>query len=56
MKRWVLMMGLLIACLAMASDGDAMVGTWLTAGGLSKVEITRCGSQYCGTIRWMKTP
>lgn len=56
MKRWVLMMGLLMACLAMAGEGDAMLGTWVTSGGLSKVEITKCGSRYCGTIQWMKTP
>ena len=35
---------------------DAIVGTWLTDGGESKVEIERGGTQYSGKIVWLKEP
>jgi uncharacterized protein (DUF2147 family) len=41
---------------ASAAEGDRLLGTWLTPGALSRVEITKCGSRYCGVITWLKTP
>ena len=57
---------LLILCLAAlpvrtaaqddAAKADAITGQWTTAGGLSKIEIYRCGEEYCGKIVWLKEP
>jgi uncharacterized protein (DUF2147 family) len=33
---------------------DGILGTWLTDGGDSKVEVTRSGSRYAGRIVWLK--
>jgi len=42
---------------ALADSGtDAILGTWLTDGGDSKVEIVRSGSQYAGKVVWLKEP
>jgi uncharacterized protein (DUF2147 family) len=35
---------------------DAIVGTWLTDDGDSKVEISRGGTSYVGKIVWLKEP
>lgn len=35
---------------------DAVLGTWLTDGGDSKVEISRAGSGYGGKVVWLKEP
>ncbi len=60
MKRIVLIMGLLalvgLAGVSLASEGDAILGQWLTAEGLSAVEIYKCGDAYCGKIVWLKEP
>ena len=38
-------------------DRERILGTWLTAGGESKVEIYRCDSAtYCGKIIWLRDP
>jgi uncharacterized protein (DUF2147 family) len=53
----VLLAGLQLALCAFAADGgDAMLGTWLTAGGQSRIEVSKCESKYCGVIVWMKNP
>ncbi|QTD52037.1 DUF2147 domain-containing protein [Sulfidibacter corallicola] len=41
---------------AWAEDGDAIVGVWFTDNDDSKVEIFKCGEQYCGKIIWLKEP
>lgn len=41
---------------AQSADGDAIVGTWLTEDGGSKVEITRTGATYAGRVVWIKVP
>ena len=39
------------------SDRERILGTWLTAGGESKVEIYRCDSvTFCGKIIWLRDP
>ena len=32
------------------------LGTWLTEGGESRVEIAPCEDRFCGSIVWLKTP
>jgi uncharacterized protein (DUF2147 family) len=39
-----------------ADSQDAILGTWLTDGGDSKVEITSSASKYAGKIVWLKEP
>lgn len=38
------------------AGGDGILGTWLTPDGASKIEISRCGDTYCGSIVWMAQP
>ena len=38
------------------AKADAITGQWTTAGGLSTIEIYRCGQEYCGKIVWLKEP
>ncbi len=35
---------------------DAIIGTWLTASGTAKVQISREGDKYNGKIAWLKNP
>jgi uncharacterized protein (DUF2147 family) len=44
---------------AVADDGDAILGFWLTAddgNGRAKVEITKSNGTYSGTITWLERP
>jgi uncharacterized protein (DUF2147 family) len=54
MNRFIFL--LLTLGFAFGAEGDAMLGTWLTPEGLSKIEVKKCGERYCGSIAWMKTP
>lgn len=61
MYRWCVVTTMLVGiCAAFAAqvkdDGDAIVGTWLTKEGKAKVEITRQGDVYQGTIVWLREP
>ncbi len=60
MKRVFLVLALLgsvmVAVSALADEGDAILGQWLTAEGRSVVEIYKCGDSYCGKIVWLKEP
>lgn len=52
---------LLLLCLSAtgawaADDGDAVLGSWLTADGKAKVEIVKHGEVYDGSIVWLKEP
>jgi uncharacterized protein (DUF2147 family) len=38
------------------SDGDVILGNWLTDEGEAEVEIYKCGGEYCGKIVWLKEP
>jgi uncharacterized protein (DUF2147 family) len=40
----------------LAAGPDQILGTWSPAPGESKIEITRCGSAYCGVLAWMRQP
>lgn len=41
---------------AQAATADQLLGIWSAGGGESKIEVTKCGDRYCGSIVWMKTP
>lgn len=51
------MLALLLPAAARAADAqDAIVGTWLSDGGDSRVEITRSGPKFIGKIVWLQEP
>ena len=37
-------------------EADRILGVWVTEEGKARVEITRCGDRFCGTIIWLKEP
>jgi uncharacterized protein (DUF2147 family) len=48
---------LLTAGSALAATPDAILGTWSPDNGHdSRIEITKCGNLYCGTVVWMRLP
>jgi uncharacterized protein (DUF2147 family) len=46
----------LMASVARASEGDAILGSWNTEEHDAVIEIFRCGDSYCGRIAWIKEP
>ena len=49
---------LVFPLLALASEygPGAVVGLWEVEDGSGRIEIHRCGEQYCGRIAWLKEP
>jgi uncharacterized protein (DUF2147 family) len=47
---------MLIGLFAYAQNADALVGTYLKADGMSKVEFYKSGDTYCGKVVWLKEP
>ncbi|MGH8111667.1 MAG: DUF2147 domain-containing protein [Rhodanobacteraceae bacterium] len=45
-----------VAVAVAADAGDAIVGTWLTADGTSKVQIADAQGVYTGHVVWLKEP
>lgn len=46
-----------ISSIASAADpGDAIVGTWMTNDGSSKVQISNAQGVYSGQVVWLKEP
>ncbi len=43
-------------CLYAQKGADAVVGVWYTGVKQSKIEIFKCGNQYCGKIVWLGEP
>ena len=39
-----------------SGEADEILGIWLTGSKNGKVEIYKCGSEYCGKIVWMRNP
>ena len=37
-------------------DGDAIIGLWNTAEKDARIEIFKCGTEYCGRISYLKDP
>lgn len=38
------------------ADENAVLGTWLTDGGKTRVDIQHCGDALCGKITWLAEP
>lgn len=53
---WMLALAMLLPGASLAIGANDVVGTWLTEGGKSKVQISRSGSQYVGKLIWLKEP
>lgn len=51
-----LLFGVNVATTALADNGDAVVGMWLTKDGKARVEIVKDGDVYDGKIVWLKEP
>jgi uncharacterized protein (DUF2147 family) len=47
---------LLTAITAYAVSGDDILGVWSNEERDAKIEIFKCGEQYCGKIVWLKEP
>lgn len=41
---------------AFADDTNAIVGAWLNQKQDAKIEIFKCGNDFCGKIVWLKEP
>ena len=42
--------------LALAGNGDAVVGTWKTADGKAHIQVFKANGKYYGKIVWLKEP
>jgi len=51
-----LVLALMLPGAAFAASADDVVGTWLTVGGKSKVQISKVGGKYVGKLVWLKDP
>lgn len=47
---------LLLLASAQASGPEQILGLWLTPNGESKIQMSKCGELYCGTMVWMQNP
>ncbi len=60
MVRSILALTVLLASsVAVAAEGDSILGVWLTQTGKAKVQISHCEhdmSRYCGEVVWLKEP
>ncbi|MEW5724515.1 MAG: DUF2147 domain-containing protein [Thermodesulfobacteriota bacterium] len=45
-----------LGALALAQDGDAVLGKWTVAGGKAIIEIYKCKDKYCGKIIGLREP
>ncbi|MCB1141005.1 MAG: DUF2147 domain-containing protein [Leptospiraceae bacterium] len=58
MKKLVNLLAVLFFLLFVGSvsANDKILGTWITEGGKSNVELYKCGGNVCGKIVWLKEP
>jgi uncharacterized protein (DUF2147 family) len=47
---------MLSVAFAFAAGPDDILGLWTTKGGDARIEIYKCGTNYCGKIAWLKEP
>ncbi len=47
---------LALAAAGSASSADDILGVWNNEEKDAKIEIVKCGVQYCGTVIWLKEP
>jgi uncharacterized protein (DUF2147 family) len=45
---------MLAVAAAFAASPDGILGLWTTKGGGARIEIYKCGANYCGRIAWLK--
>jgi len=50
------MLGGVAAAQDSLKPGSSILGQWLTTERTSKIEIYRCGDEFCGKIAWLKEP
>jgi uncharacterized protein (DUF2147 family) len=51
-----LLIVMLTASLAAFTGADDIAGTWFNQAKDAKIEIAKCGGNYCGKIVWLKEP
>jgi len=56
MLRPSLLLVLALTPLLQESEGEAILGLWLTEEGKARVEVRREGDEYHGRIVWLKEP
>lgn len=61
MKRFAIPLFVLLLVLSLtapvfASDSNAVLGTWLNQKQDAKIDIFKCGNDFCGKIIWLKEP
>ncbi len=56
LKAAILLFVLFAAALPSWAGGDDILGTWLNQKQDAKIEIFKCGNDYCGKIVWLKIP
>jgi uncharacterized protein (DUF2147 family) len=60
LDRWtfvaLLQLSAVLPLLCQNQEGDRLLGFWVTEEGKARVQVTRCGEKYCGTIVWLKEP
>lgn len=56
MKSKLLLALAFAGTLSAQPDGNQILGIWNTDDGDSKIEIVKCGDNYCGSIKSMNNP
>jgi uncharacterized protein (DUF2147 family) len=51
---FTVMIAVIAVELSAQQASDAIVGKWWTSDKAAKVEIAKCGGDYCGTFIWIK--
>ena len=52
----VLLLTIAVLCATAWADNDDILGTWFNQDKDAKIEIFKCGNDYCGKIVWLKNP
>jgi len=55
-RNAVILLVLLAAAVPLWAASDDILGTWLNQKQDAKIEVFKCGGNYCGKIVWLKTP
>src|ERR1700733_9265359 len=51
-----ILIALFAAPVASAQSGGEATGIWLTQAGDAKVRVSKCGTQICGVVVWLREP
>jgi uncharacterized protein (DUF2147 family) len=51
---WTLLMA--SPTMVLGADADAIIGLWNTAENDARIEIYKCGTEYCGRISYLEEP